>query len=91
MWYKSLIKFNAFSPAFYMDFMLLSCHVQVSEWIHTLQFVWMSRNSLLKCLKCLNIWSLSHSNAIRTHKYLVRKRTLNYLAKLVKSNRDTIT
>ena len=30
------------------DCMLLSCHVRVSEWIHTLQFPWMSRNTLLK-------------------------------------------
>ena len=28
------------------------------------------------------IWSLSDSNAIRTHKHLGRKRTLNHLAKL---------
>ena len=29
-----------------------------------------------------DIWSLSDSNGIRTHKDLVRKRTLNHLAKL---------
>ena len=28
--------------------MFLSCHVRVSEWIHTLYFSWMSRNSLLE-------------------------------------------
>ena len=28
-----------------------------------------------------HIWSLSDSNEIRTHNHLVRKRTLNYLAK----------
>ena len=28
--------------------MLLSCHVRVSEWIYTLQFAWMSRNSLFE-------------------------------------------
>ena len=27
---------------------LLSCHVGVPEWIHTLYFAWMSRNSLLE-------------------------------------------
>ena len=53
--------------------MLLSCHVQVSEWIHTLYFAWMSRNSLL--------WSLSDSKGIQTHNHLVHKRTLNHLAK----------
>ena len=29
-----------------------------------------------------DVWSLSDSNGIRTHNHLVRKRTLNYLAKL---------
>ena len=29
-----------------------------------------------------HMWSLSDSSVIRTHKYLVRKRTLNHLAKL---------
>ena len=33
------------------DHMLLSCHVRVSEWIHTLQFVWMSRTSQVPYLK----------------------------------------
>ena len=31
---------------------------------------------------CSNIWSLSDGNGIRTHNHLVRKRTLNHLAKL---------
>ena len=30
------------------DCMLLSCHVRGSEWIFTLYFAWMLRNSLLK-------------------------------------------
>ena len=30
------------------DCKLLSCYIQVSEWIPTLQFAWMSRNSLLE-------------------------------------------
>ena len=42
---------------------------------------WMPRNSLLKAGKRLSD-SLSDSNGIRTHNYLVRKRTLNHLAKL---------
>ena len=29
-----------------------------------------------------DIWNLSNSNGIRTHNHLVRKRTLNHLAKL---------
>ena len=36
-------------------------------------FAWSSRH----------IWSLSDSNEIRIHNHLVRKRTLNHLAKLV--------
>ena len=31
-----------------------------------------------------HIWNLSENNEIRTQNHLVRKRTLNYLAKLVK-------
>ena len=31
-----------------------------------------------------DIWNLSDSNGIRTHSHLVRKRTLNHLAKLAK-------
>ena len=34
------------------------------------------------CSKQAHIWSLSDSNMIRTHNHLVRKRTLNYFAKL---------
>ena len=50
--------------------------------LHSL-VAWMSRNSLLGQNR-RNIWSLSVSGGIRTHKYLVRKRILNHLAKLVK-------
>ena len=63
------------------DCMLLSCHVQVSEWIHTLKFAWMSRK-LLAWSKC-HIRRLSDSNGIRTHNHLVCKQTVNHLAKLV--------
>ena len=38
---------------------------------------------LLARSRC-HIWSLSDSKVIRTHNHLVRKRTLNYLAKLAK-------
>ena len=30
------------------NYMLLPCHIQVSEWIYTLWFAWMSRNFLLE-------------------------------------------
>ena len=50
--------------------------------LHSL-VAWMSRNSLLGQNR-RNIWSLSISGGIRTHNYLVRKRILNHLAKLVK-------
>ena len=59
--------------------MLLSCHVRVLEWI-----------TLYSCLNAeellaqnrRDIWS--DCNEVLTHKYLVRKRTLNHLAKLTK-------
>ena len=54
--------------------MSLSCHVRVSEWIYNAkELLTQSRQK---------IWSLSDSNEIRTHNYLIRKRTLNHLAKL---------
>ena len=66
------------------DCMLLSCHVRVSEWIwNTHSIVCLTINKLL-CRSRRNIWSLSDSNKIETHDYLVRKRTRNYLAKLTK-------
>ena len=61
---------------FNLDCMLLSCHVQVSEWIHNLWFAWMSRNSFLARSK-RHIWSLRDSNGTRTHNHLVRERTLS--------------
>ena len=61
--------------------MLLSCHVQVSEWIHTI--VCLNVKELLAWSRGY-IWSLSDSNEIWTHNHLVRKWTLNQLAKLVK-------
>ena len=67
-----------------LECMLLSCHVRVSEWIwNTHSIVCLTINKLL-CRSRRNIWSLSDSNKIETHDYLVRKRTRNYLAKLTK-------
>ena len=67
------------------------------DWLHV---IIMSRTSFRVNLlySCLNvkellarsrchIWSLRGSNGIRTHNHLVRKRTLNHLAKLAKSGR----
>ena len=58
--------------------MLLSCHVQVSEWIYTYtlpkcQGTPCSKQALY--LKLNGI--LTHSNGILTHNHLVRERTLN--------------
>ena len=50
--------------------MFLSFHVRVFEWIHIL-----ARNRP-------DIWSLCDCNASRTHNHVVRKPTLNHLAKL---------
>ena len=53
-------------------------------------YVFQSETTLNSCLnvkdlltwnKC-DIWSLSDCNGIRSHNHLVRKRTLNHLAKL---------
>ena len=58
----------------YFDCMFLSCHVHVSEWIMNVKglLAWNRRD----------IWSLRDCNGIRTYNFLVRKRTLNHLAKL---------
>ena len=50
--------------------------------LHSL--VCLNVKELLARRRC-HIWSLSDSNEIRTHNHLVRKRTLNHIAKLVKS------
>ena len=55
--------------------MLLSCHVRVHSCLNV--------KELLAWNKCL-IWSSSDSNGIGSHDHLVRKRTLNHLAKLAK-------
>ena len=51
--------------------MLLRCHVQVC--LNVKELLGWSRR---------HIWSLSDSNRIWTHNHLVRKQTLNHLAKL---------
>ena len=61
--------------------MFLLCDVRFSEWIHT--------PSCLNVKELLarnrrEIWSLSDRNWTWTQNHLVRKRTLNHLAKLVK-------
>ena len=75
---KYLHGYNSFSVS---DGMLLTCHVRISREFR-----------LYSCLNVKellvrnnrNIWRLSESNGIRIHNQLVRKRTLNYLAKLAK-------
>ena len=59
--------------------MFLSCHIRVSEWIHTR----LSVKELLARSK-REIWRLSDCNWTRTYNNLVRKRTLNQLTKLAK-------
>ena len=68
------------------------------QFLHWLYVIIMPRTSFrvnLHSVVCLNvkellarsrrhIWSLSDSNVIRTYNHLVRKRTLNHLAKLTK-------
>ena len=59
-------------------------------------YAFRSESTLYNCLNAKellaqnrhDIWSLSDSNIIRTHNYLVRKRTLNHLAKLALSVRS---
>ena len=54
--------------------MLLLCHVQTSEWSHTL--VCLNVKELLAWRR-RHYWSLDDSNWMWTHNHLVRKRTLN--------------
>ena len=65
------------------DCMLLSCHVRVSERIHTLQFSWMSRNSLLSL-------KLQICHLLRARSSLTFRQTIDcrFTLKLV---RDIIT
>ena len=61
------------------DFMSLSCHVRVSEWIYTLS---MPECQGTACWNRCVMWSLSDSNGIRTQKQLVHKRRPNWPKKL---------
>ena len=62
-----------------IDCILLSCHVRLSEWIHTL--VCLNVEELLTRSMC-HIWSLSDCNRIQTHNHTVCEQTLNHSAKL---------
>ena len=66
-----------------------------SIWLHVVyhvRYAFQSEFTLYSCLnveelfprKTCDIWSLSANSEIRTHNQLVRKRTLNHLAKLAK-------
>ena len=63
------------------DCMFLSCHVRVSEWIHTL---YLPEFQGTPCTKQARILKFKWLQLIRTHNHLVHKRTLNHLAKLAK-------
>ena len=68
------------------------CTVHLTICYYHVTYVFQSESSLYSCLNVKellarnrrDIWSLSNSNGIRTHNHLVRKRTLNHLAKLAK-------
>ena len=62
------------------DYILLSSHVRVLEWIYTLSLAECRGTPCLKETRYLNF---SSSNGIPTHNHLVRK-LLNYLATLTK-------
>ena len=55
--------------------MFLSCHVRVSEWIHTL---YLPECQELLARNRLDIWRLRDCNRTRTHNHLARKWTLTY-------------
>ena len=61
--------------------LFLSCHVRVSELVYTLQSPECQGTTGSKQTR--DIWSLSDCNWIRTQNHLVRKRTINHLAKLI--------
>ena len=60
--------------------MLLSCHVRVSEWIHTL---YLNVKEILAKSRS-HIWDLNDCNKIGTRNHLVPKWTFNHSAKLAK-------
>ena len=57
-----------------------SCHVTYAFWIESTLLSYLNVKELLARSR-LEIWSLSDCNWTRTQNHLVRKRTLNYLAK----------
>ena len=66
------------------NFVFLSFHVRISEWICTLYFPeWQDFEELLARNKP-DIWSLCYCNGISSQSQLVCKHTRNYLAKLAK-------
>ena len=64
------------------DCMFSSCHVRVSEWIHTLNVKELLAQNMCK------IWNSSDGNCTRTLNHLVRKGTLKHLAKLAYKKED---
>ena len=77
-WLGFIVSTYLYGP---FDCMLVSSNVAISEWFHTLYFP--------ECQELLarnrrDISTLTYFNRSRTHNHLVRKRTLNYYAKLAK-------
>ena len=85
-YYAKLAKWVSFVVSTYpyvaFDCILISCHLRISEWIHTLYLLEFQE---LLAWNRRDIWSLSECNGTQTHKHLVRNQTLNHLAKLTKS------
>ena len=76
-WFSCVVSIYLYGA---FDYMFLSCHIYISEW--TL-YSCLKVKELLAWSRC-KICSLSECNWTRTHNHLVRKGTLNHLAKLVK-------
>ena len=68
-------------PNLTLNCMFLSCHVRVSQWIHTL---WLPECQGTPYSKQTQNLKFKWLNGTRTHNHVVRKRTLNHLAKLAK-------
>ena len=79
-----LIQIQDFSLSVPSGISVISCPY---IWLYVTLYVTLHSSLNVKELHDQNmcdIWSLSDSNGIRTHNYLVRKRTLNHLAKVAK-------
>ena len=62
---------------------MLLCHIRVSEWIYTLYLPEWQGNPYSKQAPYLKFKWLWQDSNLHTHNHLIRKQTLNPLAKLV--------